>query len=836
MPSSIERWIISYSLPILLVILVFGVLTEPSYTGMVESDGSYKSPVSDNSYKSPTSDNSYESPTVGSGYVAPKIDESWEAPKEGPGFQRPEVGPGFEKPEIGPGFIRPSTVNFTPDNQTAEKQKVKIEPGKLPKGPIDEKYVGGWRPYQLTNYFKEGGHKTARTPSDLTLNLHKDGTWTWGRDEGTWEVAEISDEDWKKWGIKADFQKKIIFYGWPYGGVQTTVDGPIEEQPESVDYIWAIYNAVPPAAPSPAQAWLRFAPGPYIQKEEELFSDLSLIGKWGIHAPSVVYKGRKGGGKGIGDEYEWEIKFPITTILLINEDKTWSWGPTKGTWKVLPIEDNDWKRWGREYYGPRKKLVLEGWENLAEGSNNSADGPIEASSGQVDFFWVFSLVKFDEQEAPEKLQLNFRPFETEETYLTIQLIGSGNVLTDDNLLSCLDTLGTAAPKQCSAKTNLNQEFELKAVSNNGWVFSGWDGACKENDAVCKVKMDRSKIAIAKFVPGCNDDSACASDQKCENLMCAPVQCDCGYAQYHKCQKYECCFKADCGEEQICDTRSHKCIAQSQCQELSINGDPSNKHDIVFVGDGFDDYAIFRQLLVYLIDYDGKYKGLLSVSPLKENRDKFNFWMVLAPDYQYWDDGEPVNEDIERFVKTCERDMVIVISRRTYRAYAFAPTSGSKGGVAYVSLGFAALRGTDFAAEYSGRLLLHEFGHAFGGLADEYVEYGKGTRRDLHLKPNCATTLEDAKAKWGDLVGFENVDFYTGIPNVPGTKYYKSPHPSIPEVGLFPDGSDVGDGGCSYDLKNIRPTIGSIMKLQIEMEYDFEHVNERELAKRLEEYK
>ena len=132
-------------------------------------------------------------------------------------------------------------------------------------------------------------------------------------------------------------------------------------------------------------------------------------------------------------------------------------------------------------------------------------------------------------------------------------------------------------------------------------------------------------------------------------------------------------------------------------------------------------------------------------------------------------------------------------------------------------------------------MLHELGHAIGSLADEYVEYGKGTRDDLHLTANCAEELNKAKVKWGDLVGVEGVDYYIGIPDVPGTKYFKNNYVSVPEIGLFPDGSDMGDGGCSYDLKNIRPTTSSIMKNQFEPGYDFGPVNERELARRLGEY-
>ena len=682
------------------------------------------------------------------------------------------------------------------------------------------------------------------------MNLHDDGTYDYRGHEGVWDVSDITEDDWKKWGIKNEnFKKKLTFHSWP-DGINGIADGPIEDTSYGARYLWAVFDAEPPESEDAAQTWVRFVAAPYVpkvQKKDESFSELSLIGRWGIHFKGVTYGGAK--NEGIpGQEtttYKWDTDFDLTTILELNADKTWTFGTSGGTWKVLPIEDKDWEMWDTEPYGPRYKLIVDGF------GDKGGNGPIEIDKGEVSFFWLFYYATNQENGEQRYLQKKFRPYENQLAYLTAEIKGSGTISSDDGKLSCSAKEREASQARrgqffmrrtwsaditgCTAEYEVYKEVELKATQENGWLFLKWSGGCEGTEEICRVKMDKSKTVKAEFVPGCKDDSVCSSDQKCKNSRCVDLECECGYAQNHQCQKYECCKKADCGEEKACDTTTHKCVSESECRKFSIKGDSAEKHDVVFVGDGFDDYNLFSQLLVFLVDYEGKYNGLFSVTPFKENKDKFNFWMVLAPDYQHGDDGEPVNEDIARFVSTCERDTVVVISRNTYRPYAFFPAIGSKGGVAYVSLGFAALRGTDFAAEQSGRLLLHEFGHAFGSLADEYVEYGKGTRKDLHLTPNCAETLEDAQAKWGDLVGVRDVDYYTGIPNMPGTKYYKSQYASIPEVGLFPDGSDVGDGGCSYDLKNIRPSKGSIMKLQTELEYDFEPVNERELAKRLEEY-
>ncbi|MBI3033880.1 hypothetical protein HYY72_01865 [Candidatus Woesearchaeota archaeon] len=120
-------------------------------------------------------------------------------------------------------------------------------------------------------------------------------------------------------------------------------------------------------------------------------------------------------------------------------------------------------------------------------------------------------------------------------------------------------------------------------------------------------------------------------------------------------------------------------------------------------------------------------------------------------------------------------------------------------------------------KYSGRTLAHEFGHAIGGLADEYVEYG--ATEQAGDRPNCAKDLDEAKRKWGDLEGVRGVDYYTGIEGVSGTKYYKSPQPSIPDLGFFPDGSDFSDGGCAFVHKNIRPTISSIMTMHYTLDND-----------------
>jgi len=433
MANSIEKLIINSSLPVLLVLVVFGLLSELNLTGMVTSDGSYKPPTSDGSYKSPTSDNSYESPTVGPGYIAPKIDESWEAPKEGPGFLKPEIGPGFENPLIGHGFERIGTYNVSfdesgekiikkvlelPKLNISDKKKdeiIKNDPKKPkvePKGPIDKASVGGWKVYQESHYYKKGGSKFA-SPTISQMNLHDDGTYDYGGREGTWEASPITEDDWKKWGIKNEnFNKKLIFHGWP-DGVDGTADGPIEDTSYGARYLWAVYNAEPPETAESAQVWVRFVPAPYnLKVEDEAFSELSLIGRWGIYTEEILFK------------------HETTRILEIKADKTWTFGTSQGTWKVLPIEDNDWKKWEIEPYKPKKKIILEKF------GDDGGDGPIEVYKGEVSFFWLTYRATNPETGQQVKFQKKFRPYENPVAYLTAEVKGSGQISSDDGKLSC----------------------------------------------------------------------------------------------------------------------------------------------------------------------------------------------------------------------------------------------------------------------------------------------------------------------------------------------------------------------------------------------------------------
>ena len=531
--------------------------------------------------------------------------------------------------------------------------------------------------------------------------------------------------------------------------------------------------------------------------------DPLFVGTWRVFSDSIYYT-------------EGGHKFRITpdTLIDIKNDSTWTYGTIHGTVSLEDITPEDWSSWGIKEYGPKRKIVFDGW-NGAVGV-----GPVEEDIGGVSYFWIIY---------PDPVGMVWQKFgPVEDQRFIVEVAGKGKITSFDKQISCgIDDT------HCMTSYGYGRDVIISATPETGSVFLGWMGACSGMDTECIVKMDQPRRVIALFGGGCTSNDECSLDEYCSaESVCSPVECACGTIQDHQCTPYACCSNTDCGAGMTCDATVHQCIQSSACTSLVRAGDSKDKLDLVFVGDGFNDDETLRKTVLYLMDYDKVFGGVLNVTPFKEVADKINVWMVTAPDYMYEENGDPDSNDYQRFVDSCERDTVVVVSRSMYRPSATFPTMGSSGGVVYLSLKFSALRGI----EYVGNVLLHELGHAIGGLADEYVEYGKGT---LYIEnaPNCASSLESAKEKWGDLVGVRGVDYYTGVDTVAGTKYYSSPTASFPEIGRFEDGSDWADGGCSYDWSNIRPTISSLMKNQFEPGNDgYGPVNERVLKGKLEVFK
>lgn len=538
-----------------------------------------------------------------------------------------------------------------------------------------------------------------------------------------------------------------------------------------------------------------------------------FVGAWRVFSDSIYYPD---GG--------FSYRTTPDSLLAIHEDGTWSFATFSGTWRTENISADDWAAWGVNPYGPIRKIILDGLPG-------SMGAPIEEDLAAIRFLWAI----YDEPEG--RVWQKFGPAGKQKIF--VEGVTSGKVRSADGRIDC----GTA----CSAEYNYSAIITIKAFPDRDHEFVGWLAGCEGTDPTCIIDLRAPTTVIPIFTDaGCSSDDECPTDQACVESACAAPACACGTVQNHQCRAYACCSDAQCGGGSSCNDDIHQCIQASACRPLVTKGDPADKIDVVFVGAGFDNATLFEKSVLYVLDYDGIYNGVFSVAPFKENANTFNVWTVLAPDYVHYasveraggrdfETFEPDVADYHRFVRTCERDLVVVFSPHLFRPHATFATSERGFGTVYYSGAFPVLRGV----EYMGRLMLHELGHAVGGLADEYVEYGRGSVVERYGDlPNCAADLATAQRIWGDLEGVDGVGYYTGIGNVTGTTYYRSAdgYDSVPELGRFSDGSDWGDGGCSYDWKNVRPTVGSIMKIGTEFEYDFGPVNERALARKMEGFR
>lgn len=116
-----------------------------------------------------------------------------------------------------------------------------------------------------------------------------------------------------------------------------------------------------------------------------------IVRRWRVYSEAIFYD--EGGSN--------FLETPVTTLLEIRADQTWSFGSSSGTWSVQAIEESDWQKWGVPSYGPTRKLVLNGWNG---GTN---DGPIEESGSRVDFMWVIYRVGPPTVQSAGQIQMKF---------------------------------------------------------------------------------------------------------------------------------------------------------------------------------------------------------------------------------------------------------------------------------------------------------------------------------------------------------------------------------------------------------------------------------------------
>jgi hypothetical protein len=233
-----------------------------------------------------------------------------------------------------------------------------------------------------------------------------------------------------------------------------------------------------------------------------------------------------------------------------------------------------------------------------------------------------------------------------------------------------------------------------------------------------------------------------------------------------------------------------------------NGDPSNKVDIVFLPDGYtkDEMELFKKDVKTYSDY------IFGCSPYKENKEKINIWAVLAPSMESGVDNPGTGtwknnllgmsyytQDVERYLMSLDiKTIRDVAALAPYDNICIISNSSQYGGGAIYNY-YTSFPNKNTNGAY---LIVHEFGHHFCALGDEYYSSEVGVEEYYKLdvepyEPNL-TTLVNFDKKWKNMM-----DKDTPIPT-PSTVEYKN------TLGVF-------EGG-GYESKGVyRPKQDCTMK-------------------------
>lgn len=226
-------------------------------------------------------------------------------------------------------------------------------------------------------------------------------------------------------------------------------------------------------------------------------------------------------------------------------------------------------------------------------------------------------------------------------------------------------------------------------------------------------------------------------------------------------------------------------------EVLNSGDPSVKVDIVIIPEGYteDEIDSFKEDCERFAGY------LFNSSPFKENKDKFNIWGIEAPSAESGTDIPKediwkktlVNStfytfDLERYLMTYDnKTLRNIASNAPYDQIYILVNSDKYGGGSIYNHYSVCVNNN----KYSEFVFVHEFGHGFTSLADEYytsdVAYQDFYPVDVEPTDPNLTTLVDFDSKWKDLV-----EEGTPIPT-PDTDEFKN------KVGAFEGGGYMEKG-------------------------------------------
>jgi hypothetical protein len=205
----------------------------------------------------------------------------------------------------------------------------------------------------------------------------------------------------------------------------------------------------------------------------------------------------------------------------------------------------------------------------------------------------------------------------------------------------------------------------------------------------------------------------------------------------------------------------KVKAPARLVPIQKMGDSATKVDFLIVGDGYT----AREMRKFEADARRLTEVLFRTSPFKEHRRNFNVWGlcpaasesgISRPSTGIHRDS-PLGATYDAFGS--ERYVLTFDNHALRRVAQFAPyefievlvNNRTYGGGGIFNL-YSTVAADNGFANY---VFVHEFGHHFAGLADEYytspVAYAPSTERVEPWEPNTTALLDPANLKWNDLI-------------------------------------------------------------------------------------
>ena len=205
----------------------------------------------------------------------------------------------------------------------------------------------------------------------------------------------------------------------------------------------------------------------------------------------------------------------------------------------------------------------------------------------------------------------------------------------------------------------------------------------------------------------------------------------------------------------------KVAAPGRLIAIQKMGDSATKVDFVILGDGYT----ARELKKFEADARRLAEVLFATSPFKEHRRDFNVWALCPPAAEsgisrpstsiYRDSPLGASYDAfgsERYVLTFDNHALRRVAQfAPYEFIEILANNRTYGGGGIFNL-YSTVAADNAFANY---VFVHEFGHHFAGLADEYytssVAYNTPADKVEPWEPNATALFDPAKLKWNDLV-------------------------------------------------------------------------------------